>query len=149
MYLQSLAEQTDFLRFSIQNRARIEGRILPKSYVKSIIFSSIACTNVGNLSMNFGCKIFNGSGVVSLQSLNCGKRFILVWKFTFSNLMACNSRTVGNFATKTHGLAYHIHASNWGKNCGFNITFRQYSTLTPCPILYGKPQKVGLFCKGL
>ena len=47
--LQSLAEQTDFLRFSIQNRARIEGRILPKSYVKSIIFSSIACTNVGNL----------------------------------------------------------------------------------------------------
>ena len=65
--IQSLAEQTDFLRFSIQNRARIEGRILPKSYVKSTIFSSIARINVVSLSMSFGCKISNGSGVTSHQ----------------------------------------------------------------------------------
>ena len=69
--IQSLAEQTDFLRFSIQNRARCEGRKLPKSYVKSTIFSSIAGTNVENLSMSFGCKIFNGSGVTSHQIWKC------------------------------------------------------------------------------
>ena len=64
--VQSLTEETDFSRFSIQNRARLEGRKLPKTYVIYTIFSSIACTNVRNLSMSFGC-IFNGSGVETTE----------------------------------------------------------------------------------
>ena len=68
LWAQSLAEQTDFLGVFIQNRARHEGRKLPENYAKSTNFSSIACTNVGSLSMSFGCKIFNGSGGMSLQS---------------------------------------------------------------------------------
>ena len=77
----------------VQNRARREGRKLPKSYVKSTIFSSIACTNVGSLFMSFCCKIFNGSGVMSCQIWNHRKKSILTWKFEFSILIACNSRT--------------------------------------------------------
>ena len=39
------------------------------------------------------------------------------------NLTARISRTTKNFATKTHGEAFHINASNWGKTGGFNMTF--------------------------
>ena len=70
MHVQSLEEQTDFLGFSIQNRAGREGRKLPKSYVKSTIFFSIACTNVERFSMSFGCKIFSDSGDSSCQIFN-------------------------------------------------------------------------------
>ena len=142
-------KKLDFLGFFIQNANSSYGRKLPKCYVKSTNFSSIAHTNVGNFSMSFGCKIFNGSEVMSLQIWNYEKKSILVWKFAFSNLMACNSRTIGNFATKTHGEATHISVSNWGKIGGFNITFRYFSTLTSYPILYEKPPKFGLFAKAL
>ena len=64
-YVQSIGEQTDFLVFFIQNMVRRESKKLPKCYVKSTNFSSIACTNVGSLSMSVGCKISNGSGVTS------------------------------------------------------------------------------------
>ncbi len=40
------------------------------------------------------------------------KKVQLVWKFAFSNLMACNSRTIRKFATKTHGEASLINVSN-------------------------------------
>ena len=65
------------------------------------------------------------------------------------NLTAQIFRATGNFATKTHGEAFHIRESNWGKSGGFNITFKCFSTLVPWVILYGKPQKVGSNCKGL
>ena len=91
--VQCLAKQTDFWRFFIQNRVRREGRKLPKCYVKSTNFSSIARTNVGSFSMSFGCKISNGSRVMSRLIWNYEKKSILVWKFAFSNLMACNSTT--------------------------------------------------------
>ena len=54
MYLRviysALQNNPTFLGFSIQNRARREGRKLPKNHVKSTIFSSIAYANVGSLS---------------------------------------------------------------------------------------------------
>ena len=40
------------------------------------------------------------------------------------NLTAQISRTTKYFATKTHGEAFHISASYWEKNGGFNITFK-------------------------
>ena len=57
-------------------------------------------------------KIFNGSGVMSLQIWSYGKKSILVSKFAFSNVMVCNSRTIENLNTKTPGEASHISASN-------------------------------------
>ena len=65
--LQCLAKKLDFLGFSIQNDPRCYGRKPLKSYVKSTIFFSIACTNVESFSMSFGCKIFSGSGNSSCQ----------------------------------------------------------------------------------
>ena len=41
---------------------------VPKFYVKSTNFSSIARINVGSFSMRFGCKIIYGSGVTSCQN---------------------------------------------------------------------------------
>ena len=68
--LQCLAKKLDFLGFSIQNDPRCYGRKPLKSYVKSTIFFSIACTNVESFSMSFGCKIFSGSGNSSCQIFN-------------------------------------------------------------------------------
>ena len=51
--IQCLAKQTDFWGFFIQNRVRREGKKLPKCYVKTTNFFSIACTNVGSFLQNF------------------------------------------------------------------------------------------------
>ena len=45
-------------------------------------------------------------------------------KFVFSKLMACDSKTIGNFGTKTYGIVPHINANNWTKIGAFTITFR-------------------------
>ncbi len=69
--IQSLAEQIDFLGFPIIYKIGQDVRVenyLCKSEVQSTNVSSISCTNMGNLSMSFGCKGLNGSGVTSLQS---------------------------------------------------------------------------------
>ena len=62
--------------------------------------------------MSFGNKISNDSEVMSCQIKNYERKSTLLWKFAFSNLMACNSRTIGNFADKTHGQSSQINASN-------------------------------------
>ena len=84
-----------------------------------------------------------------LSNLRPWKKFILVWKFAFSNLMVCDSRPIKNFATKSHGEASRISASNGGKIGGINIIFRLFSTLMSYPILYEKsqkkPQKLSLY----
>ena len=84
----------------------------------------IVCINVGYNSMSFGTKISNGFGVTSHQIWKCEKKSILVWKFVFSTLMACDSKTIGNFGTKTHGIVSHINANNWAKIGAFIITFK-------------------------
>ena len=61
------------------------------------------------------------------------------------NLTARISRTTENFATKTHGEAFHIRASNWEKNGGFNITFKWFSTLVVCMYFVWKPPKSSVF----
>ena len=64
------------------------------------------------------------------------------------NLTARISRTTGNFATKTHGEAFHIRASNWEKNGGFNITFKWFSTLVVCMYFVWKTPKSPVFLQG-
>ena len=64
------------------------------------------------------------------------------------NLTAPISRTTGNLATKTHGEAFHIRASNWEKNGGFNITFKWFSTLVVCMYFVWKTPKSRVFLQG-
>ena len=64
------------------------------------------------------------------------------------NLTAPISRTTGNLATKTHGEAFHISASNWEKNGGFNITFKWFSTLVVCMYFVWKTPKSPVFLQG-
>ena len=100
--LQSLAIRTDFLGFSIQNAPRCKGKNLIKSYGKSTIFISIACTNVESFSMSFGCKISSGSGDLSCQIFYIHFSLLKLTFLVLSNLKACNSKTIENFGTKTH-----------------------------------------------
>ena len=99
----------------------LQGTVL-KCYVKSTNFSSNASNNVESFYMSFGGKILIALGLKAVK-FETTKKSILVWKFALSTLMAYNSWTTGNFATKTHGEAFHISAGNWHKSGGFNITF--------------------------
>ena len=102
IYIQCLANQTNFLGGFMQNANSRLGRKLPKCYVKSIKFSSIARTNVGSFSMSFGCKIFSGSEDSSCQIFNIHFSLLKLTFLVLSNLKACNSKTIKNFGTKTH-----------------------------------------------
>ena len=84
----ALHKNPTFLGFSYKMpiHARVENYL--NVMLNPPIFSTTARTNVGSVSMSFGCKISN-----NLKLIN------LVWKFAFSTLMACNSRTT--WARKT------------------------------------------------
>ena len=74
---------------------------------------------MGSFSRSFGSKIYSGSWVKKASNLKVQKESVLVRKN--ENWI---SQATENFATKTHGEASYINASNWGKFGEFYIMFR-------------------------
>ena len=130
-----LSFETMFGWFLMKNEAEIAQKVLrahstpphpidrPKSptwlglsYDKCTNFCSIVCINEGHNSITLVQKIPNGFEITSRQIWEYKYPYWNGLFFVLSTLMACDSKTIGNFGTKTYGIVPHVDAKNWRKN---------------------------------